>query len=82
MLSNPATSQIVFLRRAHSSKLNILAPISDLSAISKDSSDAQATQVPGQKNDAAITGGQILGDEYAEHVVKVSHSIFFTNLHD
>lgn len=27
--------------------------------------------VPGKKNDVAIAGGQILGDEYSDHVVKV-----------
>lgn len=64
----------MFLRRAHSSKLNLLAPISDLSAISKDTGGIHASQVAGQKNNVAIAGDQILGDEYADHVVKVSFS--------
>ena len=33
--------------------------------------DKAGTLVAGQKNDVAIAGGQILGDEWSDHVVKV-----------
>ncbi|GJE96251.1 inositol hexakisphosphate-domain-containing protein [Phanerochaete sordida] len=62
-------NQIMFLRKTHGSRLNIFQPISDLSALSKSSSETRAL-VAGQKNDVAIAGGQILGDEYSDHVVK------------
>jgi hypothetical protein len=38
--------------------------------------------LPGRKNDVAIAGGQILGDEYSDHVVKVSElELIFTSMH-
>jgi hypothetical protein len=64
-------SQIMFLRKTYGSRLNIFQPINDLSALSKSSSEGRAL-VAGQQNDVAVTGGQILGDEYSDHVVKVS----------
>ena len=45
--------------------------MNDLSALSKTGSESLSL-VPGKNNDVAIAGGQILGDEYSEHVVKVS----------
>ena len=60
-----------FLRKQHGSRLNVFAPVNDLSTLSKTGSGTRAL-LPGRKNDVAITGGQILGDEYSDHVVKVS----------
>ncbi|KAI0091045.1 inositol hexakisphosphate-domain-containing protein [Irpex rosettiformis] len=62
-------NQIKFLRKSHGSRLNIFQPIGDLSLLSKSSSEGRAL-IPGQKNDVVIAGGQILGDEYSDHVVK------------
>jgi len=46
--------------------------VNDLSALSKTGNvDRAGTFVAGQKNDVAIAGGQILGDEWSDHVVKV-----------
>ena len=63
------TSQVMFLRKSYGSRLNVFAPINDLSHLSKTGSQERAL-VPGQKNDVAIAGGQILGDEYSDHVVR------------
>ncbi|KAI0783947.1 inositol hexakisphosphate-domain-containing protein [Irpex lacteus] len=62
-------NQIMFLRKGYGSRLNTFQPIGDLSLLSKSSSEGRAL-LPGQKNDVAIAGGQILGDEYSDHVVK------------
>ncbi|EIM91392.1 uncharacterized protein STEHIDRAFT_153038 [Stereum hirsutum FP-91666 SS1] len=62
-------NQITFLRKSYGSRLNAFAPITDLSALSKSSSEVRSL-VRSQKNDVAIAGGQILGDEYSDHVVK------------
>ncbi|EPQ54220.1 hypothetical protein GLOTRDRAFT_116807 [Gloeophyllum trabeum ATCC 11539] len=62
-------NQVTFLRKVHGSRLNVFAPVNDLSALSKTGSESRAL-VPGQKNDIAISGGQVLGDEYSDHVVK------------
>ncbi|KAI0707157.1 inositol hexakisphosphate-domain-containing protein [Earliella scabrosa] len=62
-------TQVMFLRKSHGSKLNVFTPINDLSALSKSGADHRAL-LPGQQNDVAIAGGQILGDEYSDHVVK------------
>lgn len=70
LLTNSILSQIMFLRKTYGSRLNIFSPINDLSDLSKSGSEGRAL-VAGQKNDVAITGGQILGDEYSDHVVKV-----------
>ena len=35
------------------------------------SGSATRSLLPGKKNDIAISGGQILGDEYSDHVMKV-----------
>ncbi|KAG6900693.1 hypothetical protein C0993_005005 [Termitomyces sp. T159_Od127] len=44
-------------------------PVNDLSSLSKSSFEARSL-VPGKKNDVAIAGGRVLGDEYSNHVVK------------
>ncbi|KAJ7472784.1 inositol hexakisphosphate-domain-containing protein [Mycena latifolia] len=62
-------NQIKFLRKSYGSRLNVFAPINDLSSLSKTNWEDR-TPVPGKKNDVAIAGGQILGDEYSTHVVK------------
>ncbi|RDB25649.1 Paladin [Hypsizygus marmoreus] len=62
-------NQIKFLRRSYGSRLNVFSPINDLSSLSKSGSEVRSL-VPGKKNDVAIAGGQILGDEYSDHVVK------------
>ncbi|RPD74988.1 hypothetical protein L226DRAFT_508637 [Lentinus tigrinus ALCF2SS1-7] len=62
-------NQVMFLRKAHGSKLNVFAPINDLSTLSRSGADHRAL-LPGPKNDVTIAGGQILGDEYSDHVVK------------
>ncbi|CAL1716907.1 unnamed protein product [Somion occarium] len=62
-------NQITFLRKSHGSRLNVFAPINDLSSLSKSSAEG-GSLVAGQRNDVTIAGGQILGDEYSDHVVK------------
>jgi hypothetical protein len=70
------SSQITFLRKSHGSRLNVFAPVNDLSALSKTGNVDRAGTllVAGQKNDVAIAGGQILGDEWSDHVVKVGRT--------
>jgi ribosomal protein L18E len=70
----------MFLRKSHRSRLNVFAPISDLSILSKSGLDNRVL-VPGKKNDVAIAGGQILGDEYSNHVVRVRLIRFSDGLH-
>jgi len=65
-------SQVSFLRKQYGSRLNVFAPVNDLSSLSK-SGSATRSLLPGKKNDVAISGGQILGDEYSDHVVKVTY---------
>ncbi|KAK2460946.1 hypothetical protein APHAL10511_007416 [Amanita phalloides] len=62
-------SQVIFLRKGGEYKLNVFAPVTDLSSLSKSSTEERAI-VPGRKNDLAINGGQVLGDEYSDHVVR------------
>ncbi|TFK40212.1 inositol hexakisphosphate-domain-containing protein [Crucibulum laeve] len=62
-------TQVTFLRKSYGSRLNVFAPVNDLSSLSKSGSQERSL-VPGKKNDVAIAGGQILGDEYSDHVVK------------
>ncbi|TFY82418.1 hypothetical protein EWM64_g1600 [Hericium alpestre] len=62
-------NQVMFLRKSHGSRLNVFAPVNDLSLLSKSGAEERAL-VRGQKNDLAISGGQVLGDEYSDHVVK------------
>lgn len=65
----------MFLRKSYGTRLNVFAPINDLSALSKSGSGGRAL-VAGTKNDVAIAGGEILGDEYSTHVVKVSIYVY------
>ncbi|OCH86618.1 hypothetical protein OBBRIDRAFT_890367 [Obba rivulosa] len=62
-------NQVTFLRKSFGSRLNVFAPINDLSSLSKTGPQSRAL-VAGQQNDVAISGGQILGDEYSDHVVR------------
>lgn len=62
-------TQVMFLRKSYGSRLNVFAPVNNLSTLSKTGSE-QRSLVPGKRNDVAIAGGQILGDEYSDHVVK------------
>ncbi|KAJ3508107.1 hypothetical protein NLJ89_g5936 [Agrocybe chaxingu] len=62
-------TQVTFLRKHQGSRLNVFAPVNDLSSLSKSGSGARSL-IPGKRNDVAIAGGQILGDEYSDHVVK------------
>ena len=60
----------MFLRKSYGSRLNVFAPIHDLSDLSKSGAEGRVL-LPGKRNDMAISGGQILGDEYSKHVVLV-----------
>ncbi|KAG5730435.1 hypothetical protein E4T56_gene10489, partial [Termitomyces sp. T112] len=62
-------NQIRFLRKSYGSRLNVFSPVNDLSSLSKSSFEARSL-LPGRKNDVAIAGGWVLGDEYSNHVVK------------
>ncbi|KAG7089324.1 hypothetical protein E1B28_011021 [Marasmius oreades] len=63
-------NQVKFLRKSiYSHRLNLFAPVNDLSLLSRRGSESRAL-VPGKRNDVAIAGGQILGDEYSTHVLK------------
>ncbi|KAG1860386.1 inositol hexakisphosphate-domain-containing protein [Suillus subluteus] len=62
-------NQIKFLRKTYGSRLNIFAPVNDLSLLSRSGTEDKSL-VAGQKNDVEIAGGQLLGDEYSDHVVK------------
>lgn len=65
-----AFSQVSYLRKSNGSRLNVFAPIQDLSAISKSGSEALAL-VAGVQNDLEVAGDQIMGDEYTDHVIEV-----------
>ncbi|KAI0317069.1 inositol hexakisphosphate-domain-containing protein [Amylostereum chailletii] len=62
-------NQILFLRKSHGSRLNVFSPVNDLSSLSRSGSQ-ERSMVRGHRNDVEIQGGQILGDEYSDHVVK------------
>jgi hypothetical protein len=64
-MSNPPYSQVKYLRRS-GSQLKIFAPVSDLKLISQ----AGVDNLEYNRKDVAIAGGQVVGDEWAEHVVK------------
>ncbi|KZP23754.1 hypothetical protein FIBSPDRAFT_1042612 [Athelia psychrophila] len=64
-------NQITFLRKSRGSRLNVFAPVNDLSALSKTGNAARSSvHIAGKQNDVAIAGGQILGDEWSDHVLK------------
>ncbi|KAH9856633.1 inositol hexakisphosphate-domain-containing protein [Lenzites betulinus] len=67
--TNPVSSQVTFLRKSHGSRLNVFAPVNDLSVLSRTGA-ADRALLTGQQGDLTIAGGQILGDEYSDHVVK------------
>ena len=67
-------SQVTFLRKSLGSRLNIFAPINDLSSLSRTGSEGLPVTAP-VKNDVTIAGGQILGDEYSDHVIRVRSGI-------
>lgn len=60
----------MFLRRSGLT-FKVFAPISDLKQISKIGLQGYEQQAldPMRKNNVTIAGGQVLGDEWAEHVV-------------
>ncbi|KAG2141169.1 inositol hexakisphosphate-domain-containing protein [Suillus bovinus] len=62
-------NQVMFLRKTYGSRLNIFAPVNDLSLLSRSGTEDKSL-VAGRKNDVEIAGGQLLGDEYSDHVVK------------
>ncbi|KAG2359074.1 inositol hexakisphosphate-domain-containing protein [Suillus spraguei] len=62
-------NQVKFLRKTFGSRLNIFAPVNDLSLLSRSRAEDKSL-VAGQKNDVEIAGGRLLGDEYSDHVVK------------
>ncbi|KAJ4494760.1 inositol hexakisphosphate-domain-containing protein [Lentinula edodes] len=69
MVRTEIWNQVKFLRKSTGSVLNVFAPVSDLSALSRSGLDGRVV-IAGKRNDAAISGGQILGDEYSTHVIK------------
>jgi len=48
----------------------VFAPINDL-FLSSRSGTADRSSIAGQKKDVEMAGGQLVGDEYSDHVVKV-----------
>ncbi|KAH7925850.1 hypothetical protein BV22DRAFT_1033556 [Leucogyrophana mollusca] len=62
-------NQVMFLRKSYGSRLNVFAPVNDLTLLSRSGAEDKSL-VAGQKNDVEIAGGQLLGDEYSDHVVK------------
>ncbi|KIJ51469.1 hypothetical protein M422DRAFT_157971 [Sphaerobolus stellatus SS14] len=61
--------QITFLRKTRGSRLNIFAPVSDLSSLAKSELESSELEA-GPRNDIAVSGGQVLGDEWTTHVVE------------
>lgn len=64
----------MFLRKTRGSRLNIFAPISDLSSLAKTGSEGNLLEA-GPRNDIAVSGGQVLGDEWTTHVIEVYLSL-------
>jgi len=63
-------NQVVFLRKA---TLSVFAPVANLSAISKSGVEGRASEEDNKrKRDVELMSGgvQVLGDEWADHVVK------------
>ncbi|KAH8117959.1 inositol hexakisphosphate-domain-containing protein [Phellopilus nigrolimitatus] len=67
-------NQVTYLRKSYGSRLNVFAPVHDLSAISKRGSEGLPATA-GVKNDVTVAGGQVLGDEYSDHVVKTRSGV-------
>ncbi|KAF8121766.1 inositol hexakisphosphate-domain-containing protein [Boletus edulis] len=59
-------NQVMFLRKSRGSRLNVFAPVNDLSLLSRSEAEDKSL-VAGQKNDVEIAGGQLLGDEFSDH---------------
>lgn len=53
----------------------MFAPVNDLALLSRSGAEYKSL-VPGQKNDVEMAGGQLLGDEYTDHVVKVRFPLY------
>ncbi|EJD06892.1 uncharacterized protein FOMMEDRAFT_75682 [Fomitiporia mediterranea MF3/22] len=66
-------NQVTYLRKSRGSRLNVFAPVHDLSALSKSRSERLLGRAV--KNDVMIAGGQVLGDEYTDHVVKTRSGV-------
>ncbi|KAF8577784.1 hypothetical protein K439DRAFT_1417887 [Ramaria rubella] len=62
-------NQVTFLRKTRGSRLNIFAPVSDLSSLAKTRLEESQLKA-GPHNDIAVSGGQVLGDEWTTHVVE------------
>lgn len=64
-------SQIKIIRRQGGNRLFAFAPVNDLSLISKssDALDGRDGSYAERRKDGDVHGAQILGDEWAEHVV-------------
>lgn len=61
---------MVFLRKA---TLSVFAPVADLSAISRSGVEGRASGTDGRRKrevELMSGGAQVLGDEWADHVVK------------
>ncbi|EJD48990.1 hypothetical protein AURDEDRAFT_161927 [Auricularia subglabra TFB-10046 SS5] len=58
-------NQVLFLRKSSGSRLNVFAPVNDLSAISKTGAEKQ---IWGPRN-ANLSGGTTMGDEWTVHVL-------------
>ncbi|KAI5118140.1 hypothetical protein M0805_001739 [Coniferiporia weirii] len=67
-------NQVTYLRKTRGSRLNVFAPVHDLSAMSKSGSEGLPATA-GVRNDVTISGGQVLGDEYTDHVVKTRSGV-------
>ncbi|KAJ7885940.1 hypothetical protein B0H14DRAFT_3128029 [Mycena olivaceomarginata] len=59
-------NQIKFMRKSYGPRLNVFAPIHVLSSLSKTNWEDRGV-IPGKKDDMAIAGRQILGDEHSKH---------------
>ncbi|KAL5486072.1 hypothetical protein ACEPAI_7116 [Sanghuangporus weigelae] len=67
-------NQVVYLRKSRGSRLNVFAPVHDLSGLSKSGSEIHPA-AKGVKRDVTVAGGQVLGDEYTDHVVKTRNGV-------
>ena len=75
-----ARSQIKIIRRQGGNRLFAFAPANDLSVISKssdfvDSRYSREHTNDSRKRDLDLQGGKVLGDEWADHVVKNRNGI-------
>ena len=75
-----SASQIKFLRTTYGSRLNVFAPINDLSSLSKGGIESRG--ISSVKDDVTLAGGQILGDEYSDHVVRVLGLLWLLFAHE